>query len=124
MVKLRGVNIWPEAIGLAATAVDGAESDYFVQARRIDGRDDMLGFGGPRPAATRHPHLVTQIEGALQARFGLKLTVEVVEPGSIDGLTEVGTAPKPKRFRDDRPVAAHDRQVERKGRNGLHRRAL
>ena len=42
MVKLRGINVWPEAIGLVATDLEAVEPDYFVQARRIDGRDDMV----------------------------------------------------------------------------------
>ena len=32
----------------------------------------------------------------------MTITAEVVAPGALDELTEVGTAPKPKRFRDER----------------------
>jgi hypothetical protein len=34
MVKLRGINVWPEAVGDIACAVDGAAPDYFVRAVR------------------------------------------------------------------------------------------
>ncbi|MCB0953242.1 MAG: hypothetical protein KDB13_11100, partial [Microthrixaceae bacterium] len=41
MVKLRGVNVWPEALGAIATAVPGATSDYFVRAYREGHRDEI-----------------------------------------------------------------------------------
>ena len=34
MVKLRGVNVWPEAVGAIALEVAGAEADWFVRAVR------------------------------------------------------------------------------------------
>ena len=41
MVKLRGVNIWPEALGEIAMGVPGVSDDYFVVASRTDNRDEM-----------------------------------------------------------------------------------
>ena len=105
MVKLRGINIWPEAIGLAASDLAGIEPDYFVHARRVDGRDDMLVSVVSRRDPAEFSALAVQVEEALQRRFGLKFSAEVVAPGAIDELTEVHTAPKPKRFRDERPIA-------------------
>ena len=42
MVKLRGVNVWPEAVGELALAVDGVAPDWFVRAVRRDGRDELV----------------------------------------------------------------------------------
>ena len=41
MVKLRGVNVWPEAIGEIALDDPGLETDYFVRATREGHRDEM-----------------------------------------------------------------------------------
>jgi phenylacetate-CoA ligase len=41
MVKLRGINVWPEAVGGIAAEVPGLTTDYFVRARRVGERDDM-----------------------------------------------------------------------------------
>ena len=82
------------------------EADYFVPAPRVDGRDDMLVSVVRREDPSRFGEIAGQVEHALQQRFGLKFTAEVVPPGSLDELTEVRTAPKPKRFRDDQAIAA------------------
>jgi hypothetical protein len=42
------------------------------------------------------------LEDRLRERLGLRIEVEVVSPGVLDDWTEVNTAPKPKRFRDER----------------------
>ena len=41
MVKLRGVNVWPEAVGDIAAGVPGVGTDYFVRAVRRDNRDEL-----------------------------------------------------------------------------------
>jgi phenylacetate-CoA ligase len=105
MVKLRGINIWPEAVGAVAIAVAGVEPDYFVRVRRVGERDEMLVSVVSALDPGRYAGLVTEIESALHARFGVRIAAEVVEPGSLDALTEVRTGPKSKRFRDERPVA-------------------
>jgi len=46
--------------------------------------------------------LATAVEARLAERLGVKIRAEVVAPGALDAWTEVGTAPKLKRFRDDR----------------------
>jgi phenylacetate-CoA ligase len=57
MVKLRGVNIWPEALGEIVAGIDGVTADYFVRATREGGvkigvevvapgaLDTLTGFG-------------------------------------------------------------------------------
>src|SRR5580700_9963800 len=42
MVKLRGVNVWPEAVGSIAAATPGVSTDYFVRAVRRHNRDELL----------------------------------------------------------------------------------
>jgi phenylacetate-CoA ligase len=96
MVKLRGINVWPEAVGDIAMSVPGTEPDYFVRAVRENNRDELIlsivGDASVQPA----------IEKLLKDRLGVKIQVEVVRPGTLDEWTEITTSPKPKRFRDDR----------------------
>ena len=102
MVKLRGVNVWPEAVGAIALEVAGADADWFVRAVRDGGRDAMvLSVTSERDTADR-AELASAVGRRLKDRLGVSISVEVVAPGALDPWTEVGTAPKLKRFRDER----------------------
>jgi phenylacetate-CoA ligase len=103
MVKLRGVNVWPEAVGGIACSVEGTVPDYFVRAVRERNRDELIvSVVSDRPA-TEYEAIRTEIERRLQQQLGLKIPATVVAPGELDELTEIHTSPKSKRFRDDRP---------------------
>lgn len=103
MVKLRGINVWPEGLGEVACAVDGVEPDYFVRAWRDAGRDEMEIAVVSRLERARFAELNDTLERTLQQRFGIRIHARVVAPGELDEDTEVRTSPKPKRFRDERP---------------------
>jgi phenylacetate-CoA ligase len=105
MVKLRGVNIWPEAVGNAAAEVDGVEADYFVRVFRVDERDTMLvSIVSSRPPRD-FAELQALVASHLRQRFELKIDVEIVAPGAIDDLTGTHELGKPRRFRDERQLA-------------------
>jgi phenylacetate-CoA ligase len=103
MVKLRGVNVWPEALGDAALEVAGTTNDFFVRARRVDNRDELLlsvvGAGAP----STYPQVAAALAEHLKQKFGVRIMAEVVAPGSLDVLTGADVSPKLKRFRDERP---------------------
>jgi phenylacetate-CoA ligase len=102
MVKLRGVNVWPEAVGDIAMAVDGVERDYFVRALRDGRRDELVvSVVSARPDG-EHDGIREEIERRLQSKLGVKIGAEVVRPGALDEWTGVDVSPKLKRFRDDR----------------------
>jgi phenylacetate-CoA ligase len=102
MVKLRGVNVWPEAIGDIACSVEGALPDYFVRAIRENNRDEMVVSVVSDRDPTSFENLRAEIEQRLQQQLGVKVAASIVRPGDLDELTEFGVSPKPKRFRDDR----------------------
>jgi phenylacetate-CoA ligase len=102
MVKLRGVNVWPEAVGAIALDVAGKEADWFVRAVREDNRDALIVSVTSSDERAEHTRLKSAIETRLKDRLGVGITAEVVEPGALDAWTGVGTSPKLKRFRDDR----------------------
>ncbi len=101
MVKLRGVNVWPEGIGAIATAVDGTVPDYFVRAVSVDGRDELIVSVASDAGVDRHEAIRTTIEERLRDRLGVRIGVEIVAPGSLDRLTGQDRA-KARRFADDR----------------------
>ncbi|HEY6319007.1 MAG TPA: hypothetical protein VI462_14120 [Acidimicrobiia bacterium] len=102
MVKLRGVNVWPEAVGEIALSVPGVALDWFVRAVREGRRDDMIVSVTSDADPGTYDAVAAAVEARLAERLGVKIRAEVVAPGALDTWTEVGTSPKLKRFRDDR----------------------
>jgi phenylacetate-CoA ligase len=96
MIKLRGINVWPEGVFEIAKDVPGTTDDWFARAVRVDNRDELI-FHIVADAAAG-----PAVEARLRDRLGVKIQVEVARPGELDAWTEVGTAAKLKRFRDDR----------------------
>lgn len=102
MVKLRGVNIWPEALGEIVTAVDGVTDDYFVRATREGNRDEMTVLVASNRPAGEFSDVATATAKRLHEVVGVKIGVEVVAPGALDSLTGFGTVAKLIRFEDAR----------------------
>ena len=102
MVKLRGVNIWPEAIGELALRVPGASNDYFVRVLRRDHRDEMVLSLASEAPPSEFDGIRSAVEALLKEELGVRIGCEVVAPGALDDWTELHTSPKPKRFRDER----------------------
>jgi phenylacetate-CoA ligase len=102
MVKLRGVNIWPEALGEIVTAVDGVTDDYFVRATRDGNRDEMTVM----VVSDRAPGEFDVVRAAATERLhqgvGVKIGVQVVSAGELDQLTGFGSVAKLVRFKDER----------------------
>jgi len=102
MVKLRGVNVWPEAIGEIAMSIDGVAPDWFVRAVREDNRDELVVSVVSDRTQAEFAAVADAVEQRLKDRLGVRIRAEVVAPGALDAWTEVGVAPKLKRFRDER----------------------
>ncbi|MBJ21841.1 MAG: phenylacetate--CoA ligase [bacterium] len=102
MVKLRGVNVWPEALGEIVMTHAEATEDYFVRAIRQENRDEMI-VAITTPAQTSaYATIQGEIESLLKEKIGVKFTVEVHPLGGLDEWTEIKTSPKTKRFSDER----------------------
>jgi len=102
MVKLRGINVWPEAVGDIAAGVAGVTTDYFVRAVRRDNRDELLLSAVSGAAPSEFDAIARAVEQRLRDRLGVRIEVEVLAPGSLDAWTGMGTAAKLRRFRDER----------------------
>ncbi len=102
MVKLRGVNVWPEGIGAIATSVEGTVPDYVVRAVQVDGRDELIVTVASDARPDRHPAIAEIVGQRLRDRFGVRIGVEIVAPGALDAITAQDRG-KAKRFVDERP---------------------
>ena len=102
MVKLRGVNVWPEALGEIVMTHEAVTEDYFVRAVRENNRDEMVVMITTERATSEHEGIREELEQLLKEKIGVKFGVEVHTPGALDDLTQIKSSPKPKRFRDER----------------------
>jgi phenylacetate-CoA ligase len=105
MVKLRGINVWPEALGEIAREHPGVTGDYFVRAVRRDHRDELVLSVVSDRAPSEYRAVAGALETLLRDRLGVRIGVEVVAPGTLDDWTGVGVSAKLKRFRDERAGA-------------------
>jgi phenylacetate-CoA ligase len=102
MVKLRGINVWPEALGELAMAHPQAAPDYFVRAVRENNRDELILSVVSESDPAQYSTIADEIADNLKDRLGVKIQVEVVAPGTLDVLTGVNVQAKLKRFKDER----------------------
>jgi phenylacetate-CoA ligase len=102
MVKLRGVNVWPEAVGEIALSVPGVAPDWFVRAVRVENHDELVVSVASDRDPDEFPAIAAAVEERLKERLGVRIASDVVRPGELDAWTEVNVTPKLKRFRDER----------------------
>jgi phenylacetate-CoA ligase len=103
MIKLRGTNVWPEAVGKVATDDTRVSAEYFVVAHTLDGRDELTVRVESDQAGTGDADATAEaIAQTLRARLGVRIGVELVPAGALDTETQRLTQSKPKRFEDRR----------------------
>lgn len=101
MVKLRGINVYPTAIGpVLEGECPGFTGEFLAEVERSGSRDEMIVRVEVRdPPAD---DLAAQLEHALRARFGVALQVRLAEPGSLAAHTGLESRQKPVRLIDRR----------------------
>jgi phenylacetate-CoA ligase len=102
MIKLRGVNVWPEALGRIAAEQPGLSPDYFVRAVREGNRDELVLHATSERPQAEFAALGASLEAVLREKLGVKIAVKVERPGALDEWTGLNRSPKLKRFRDER----------------------
>jgi phenylacetate-CoA ligase len=101
MIKLRGINVYPTAIGeiLKAAWPDFA-GEYVCELTRSGAREDItVLIEAPETAPAG---IETICKAALRARLGVELGVRLTAPGSLAGATGIETRQKPIRLVDRR----------------------
>lgn len=106
MVKLRGVNVFPEAIGTLVARESQSNGEYVCLLSQENGRDEMTVLvevtDDSVPKDTFAAHLAERFKEALS----VKLKVEAVERGKLDHLTGLSQTSKIKRLIDQRNTTA------------------
>jgi phenylacetate-CoA ligase len=99
MVKLRGINIFPHAIGALIEKRPDLTGEYVCHLRRdpATGRDDLTvtleSRGGTDPAA---------LAALLRRGLGVEVLVALTGPGGTAAATQIDTRQKPIRLVDER----------------------
>nr|WP_240460807.1 hypothetical protein [Fictibacillus barbaricus] len=107
MVKLRGINVWPEACGKVVSEDIRTNGEYYCYVEKVkpEGkptRDEMTILVEKRKRDQNDELLKQELEEILKRRIGVKIHVQVVEEDSLKELTGHGHRAKLKRFEDRR----------------------
>ena len=100
MVKLRGINVFPQAIGPILEGVDGFGGEFVCRCvRDAAGRDEMIveAETGAASGALREA-----MQGVLKRTLGIDVAVRLMPLGSLAGVTQTETRQKPIRLVDER----------------------
>jgi phenylacetate-CoA ligase len=100
MVKLRGTNVYPTAIGEILKRDSDSNGEFLCQVDRIGGRDEMTVF--IESSETGHA-LLERFRRQLREQIGVEVVVELVAPGALSSRTEIESRQKPIRLVDNRP---------------------
>jgi phenylacetate-CoA ligase len=102
MVKLRGVNVWPEACGAIVASVGRLTGEYYCVVERTNNREEMVLQAEYQPGITDLDTIRADLERTLRDRLGVNIPVELVPPDSLASLTGAGVLPKARRLEDRR----------------------
>ena len=98
MVKLRGINVFPQAIGTILASVPGFAGDYICRVvRDLTGRDQMTVMIEAEPGAD-----IEAYRALLKSKLGVEMQVELKAPRELAPLTGIDSRQKPIRLLDER----------------------
>lgn len=101
MVKLRGINVFPQALSSILANAPGFSGEYLCTLiKDASGREDLLVSIETREPSTQP--LVQQYRELLKRKLGLEVNIELVAPTTLATLTAVETRQKPIRLIDRR----------------------
>jgi len=101
MVKLRGINIFPQAIGPLMEVLESFGGEFYCQVDRdATGRDEMTVVAECKAIDT--DRLTPAFEALLKEKLGLGMTVKLVPIGTTSPVTQVDSRQKPIRLIDTR----------------------
>ena len=100
MVKLRGINIFPHAIGAIIEDRSDLTGEYLCRVLRDDaGRDEMQVTLESRGGSDQ-----TELAELLRKGIGIEVGVDVVGPGDTAKATQIDNRQKPIRLIDERQL--------------------
>lgn len=105
MVKLRGVNVFPEAIGALVAQEARSNGEYVCMLDREDGRDEMTVMVEVSEPSVAQELFATHLAQRLKEALSVKIKVEVVDRGKLDPLTGLSQTSKIRRLIDRRNLS-------------------
>jgi len=106
MVKLRGVNVFPEAVGAVISANPRCSGEYVcVLEGAPGGAEDMTVIVESSDASVAPLELAKDLATRLKEAMGVKLAVQIVGSGELDAMTGLSKTSKIKRLIDRRQPA-------------------
>lgn len=104
MVKLRGVNVFPEAVGAVIAEDARSNGEYFCIVDRVGaaGTDEMTVLVEVRDASADRPRMQADLERRMKEVLGVKVVVELHDKGALDRHTGTSQTSKVKRLLDKR----------------------
>lgn len=101
MVKIRGINIFPQAMGPLLEEIDAFAGEFICKAERDGtGRDEFIvcaEVNGPRDEA-----VASKFRALLKQKIGIDCGIELSGPGDLADLTQTERRQKPIRLIDER----------------------
>lgn len=106
MVKLRGLNVFPEAIGEAVGRDGRSNGEYvcIVESTGPSGQDELTVMVEAACDAGQWSGLAETLRLELKASIGLRVAVKIVARGQLDTLTGLNGALKVRRLIDRRQL--------------------
>jgi phenylacetate-CoA ligase len=101
MVKLRGINVYPTAIGALLDDLDGLTGEYVCRVDR-DGNRDRMTVLVEVESGVEDPARRDAIAAHLRHKLGVEVSVELAGPGATAALTQIERRQKPIRLLDER----------------------
>ena len=104
MIKLRGTNIFPEAVGVLISEDPRTTGEFFCIVEQVPpaGRDEMTVMVEIAENTVAMTIVQQDLERRLREALGVKIKVQPVERGALDQYTEVTKTSKVKRLLDKR----------------------
>lgn len=102
MVKLRGINVFPQALSSLLAGMPGFNGEYLCELTRdAAGREELL--VKVECTEARDAARTASYASLLKRKLGVEVGVELVEARALSPLTGVETRQKPVRLLDKRP---------------------
>jgi len=107
MVKLRGVNVFPEAIGAIVSEDTRTNGEYVCVLEAVEGgRESMTVMVETCEQSAPSGVIERELADRLKEALGVRLEVQAVERGGLDHLTGLSQTSKIKRLIDRRHAAS------------------
>ncbi|MCR9196544.1 MAG: phenylacetate--CoA ligase family protein, partial [Hyphomonas sp.] len=101
MVKIRGINIFPQAMGPLLEEVSSFAGEFICKAERdAAGRDEFIVCAEVKGPLTEQE--ADKYRALLKQKIGIDCGIELSEPGGLAALTQTEVRQKPIRLIDER----------------------